>query len=135
MEEYLEDELADNLEDEKRLTRADSWVRRKVKSAKNGVVGSLALGRVLVSRAPRALHFCLVVQGMFSGQPQWLPAAGLLPAAVAATQSSLKWRVPGGVSTSGSNFGPCFDCGMVGHLRKSCPDLKFSRVSGATNKS
>ena len=69
-------------------------------------------------------------------QPLWLSAAGLLPAAVAAAQSSLKWRVPGGGSTSGSNFGPCFECGMVGHLRKSCPDLmKFSRVSGTTNKS
>ena len=36
MEEYLEDELADNLDDEKRLSRAGNRAGKKLKSAKSG---------------------------------------------------------------------------------------------------
>ena len=113
VEEYLEDELADNSDDEKRLSRADNRAGKKLKSAKSGRGGRKPGPRKSPTPSSRSSVNVPGGAGNILNQPQWLSAAGLLPAAVAAAQSSLKWRVPGGGSTSGSNFGPCFECGMV----------------------
>ena len=67
-----------------------------------------------------------------AGAPQFLPAASYLPAALTAAQPSVKWPVPGGSSPRISGFGPCFQCGMVGHLKNACPRLYAARAAGTT---
>ena len=131
----VEDELADNSDDEKRLSRADARAGKKLKSSAQR--GSRFVKRPGPARrtpanfpGPRNLAFAsnhTVPAGAGFNQPP-MAAAGLLPAPLA-VQPTIKWQVPGG-----AGYGPCFECGIVGHLKKNYPKLMYGRATGATNK-
>ena len=119
VEEYVEDELADNSDDEKRLSRADARAGKKLKSSAQR--GSRFVKRPGPARrtpanfpGPRNLAFASNHAPAGFNQPP-MAAAGLLPAPLA-VQPTIKWQVPGG-----AGYGPCFECGMVGHLKKTAP--------------
>ena len=63
------------------------------------------------------------------GQSVNLPSSATyyVPTAAQFTQPK-----PGGLTTT--SFGPCFECGMPGHLRKYCPKLSAVQFGGASNK-
>ena len=136
VEEHVEDELADNSDDKKRLSRADARAGKKLKSAaqKGG-------NNAIRKPGPRKANF------MGARYPTYLPAnvAGYQPPVAQSTgmfstygalQPGARWHVPaaGGSSPIVSSLGPCFECGMVGHIRKNCPRLVLSKAAGATNK-
>ncbi len=141
VEEYVEDELADNSDDEKRLSRADARAGKKLKSASQR-------GGKNAARKPGPKRF----NSMGSRFPTYLPAAGYQPpvAQVAqptglytqyghpygALQPGARWHMPGGTNPVVSGLGPCFECGAIGHLRKNCPKLGLGRATGTgtTNK-
>ena len=108
VEEYVEDELADNEDDEKRFLRADAHAGKKLRSAQKigrGSARSLFLGVVGIFRGLGTRLFCLVV---------WLQGpANLLPLPMCTKQlgpvpqqSFSKNQAQVGVSPL--TFGPCF---------------------------
>ena len=122
VEEYLEDEFAANSDDEKRLLRADARDTKKLKSAQKSNKN--------VQKKPgfrKNSNF----QG-FRGAS--FPNFNQVPVMQipATAQPAYKYQSSGGPSVSG--LGPCFECGMVGHLRKYCPKLIVSRASDTTSK-
>ena len=126
VDEYVEDELADNSDDEKRLLRADARASRKLKSAlkakftqKKTVYNKRSVGFQAGGRP---------ASSSYSQVPQLIQH--VVPASQPAT--SYRYQYPGGSSVAG--FGPCFECGMVGHLRKYCPKLMLTKPTGATSK-
>ena len=56
----------------------------------------------------------------------------VVPASQPATSYRYQYPGPGGSSVAG--FGSCFECGMVGHLRKYCPKLMLTKPTSASNK-
>jgi hypothetical protein len=141
VEEYVEDELADNSDDEKQLSRAMPGRVKKLKSASQKGVKNAA-------RKPGPKRF----NPMGSRFPTYLPAAGYQPPVAPVAQSTslytqcghpydalqpgARWHMPGGTSPVVSGLGPCFECGAIGHTRKNCPKLGLGRAAGAgaTNK-
>ena len=128
VDEYVEDELADNSDDEKRLSRADARASKKLKAAaQRSGKGFRKPGprkpftSSLYGPRPSASYY----PSLF-GQATHVAASGAYQVPAAAQFSQMK---PGGLSNTG--FGPCFECGMPGHLRKYCPKLLAGRVSGA----
>ena len=115
VEEYVEDELAEDSDDEKRLFRAEARAGRKAKAAQ---AAKLKKRRSMVSRKPQSSGMPASVASLNSqqlAQPQaWpQPATGRNAYSTAAPQS----------------LGPCFLCGKLGHFRKSCPLLQNSSGS------
>ena len=130
---YVEDELAENSDDEKRLSRADARASKKFKSAaqKNGKLAK-RLGPKRFSNsfsAPRSSAFFPGGASMLGHSVNM--GAGLyhVPPVLAAGAAA-HFSKSGGLVTTG--FGPCFECGMPGHLRKYCPKLLPGRVIHAT---
>ena len=133
VEEYVEDELADNSDDEKRLSRADARAGKKLKSAamKGGKNAAKKPG-------PRKTNF------MGARYSYYMPAtiAGCQPPVAQSTsqlmygalQPGARWHMPGGTSPVVSGLGLCFECEMVGHLRNNCPKLVLGRTTGTSNK-
>ena len=137
VEEYMEDELADNSDDEKRLSRADVRAGKKLKSAaqrggKNATKKPGPRKYFSGSRYPGYLPAATVA----GCQPPVAQSTSLLSYGYGALQPGAKWHVPGGTSPIVSGLGPCFECGVVGHLRKNCPKVLIARAanSGTTNK-
>ena len=134
VEEYVEDELADNEDDEKRLLRADARAGKKLKSAQRGGRGSAK--KFFPKRSqwnfqgPRSSVF--TAGGLSTGASQFMPYANVYPAAVAASQQNFS-RNQSQVGVSPSTFGPCFECGMPGHYRRYCPKL-MNKPPGAVSK-
>ena len=114
VQEYEEDELADNSDDEKRLFRAETRAGRKLKQKnfKNAKKRS-------VSRKPvRASWWGPALTG---GEPVHSNASalvGILPRLQVAKNTS---QGSGGAGTS--QLGPCYMCGKMGHYRRACPLL------------
>ena len=133
VEEYVEDELAENEDDEKRLLRADARAGRKLKSAQKAGRGSARKffpRRSWYFQGPRNSAF--IAGGLASGASQFTPAANAYPAAVAALQQNLsKNQALFGVGPS--TVGLCFECGMPGHYRRFCPKL-MNKAPGAASK-
>ena len=131
VEEYLEDELADNSDDEKRMQKAEFRASRKLKAAaaKNAKkkAGSLQKrpGQVQPKYTPPpsgpATHFSLSgampVQQFAGGYPVY----GKWPGVLGVTATTL---------ASPPLQGPCFNCGKVGHVKKLCPLLQTLAQGG-----
>lgn len=119
VDEYVEDELAEDSDDEKRLFRAEGRAKRKIKSSddkkkkgfakRQGFRGkdTTFQGQTMLGRFQRGFD-------SFSGG-----GTGLF------NPINPQIRKPENLSLQGS-IGPCFQCGKVGHLRKYCP-LQQSR--------
>ena len=138
VEEYMEDELADNSDDEKRLSRADARASKKLKLAaqKSGRGGKRAGPRKFFSGSPVSRSSVVYPSGTgMLGQGGGQLAAGIgyyqgpSGSAAAARPSQGK---PVGWNTA--VFGPCFECGMPGHVRKYCPKFMSGRLDGTTNR-
>ncbi len=111
VEEYIDDELADNSDDEKRLYKAElrAGRKRKVAEAAKGKQRKGVSARPGPSRYP----------GKTVGNAAQLPLQ-TFPMAVQPGQRMPFVMGPGTTST----LGPCFQCGKMGHFRKACPLLQ-----------
>ena len=133
VDEYVEDELADNSDDEKRLSRADARATRKLKAAAQKQGRGFRkpgprrpFNSSLYSPRPGASFYPLNGPGLL-GQAAHVVAGGGYQVPAAAQLGQAK---PGGLTFTG--LGPCFECGVPGHLRKYCPKVLAGRASGAT---
>ena len=127
VDEYVEDELPDNSDDEKRLTRADARASKKLKAQKNGKG----------MRKPNPYAY----RKNFNNSRNWSfgPAAGqsMPPSMYPMIPAQPGAKYPAGTEIGMAALGPCFECGMPGNYRKYCPNLKgLSGVkgTGAVNK-
>ena len=120
VEEYEDDELAEDSDDEKRLVKAEARAGRKLKQ-------KLAKGKVKKTfKKP-------------SGWWQKLPYSNNAAANSSFAGSSIP--VPGtrvsqtSVSQSGvSQLGPCFCCGGMGHFKKQCPVWLRAQTGTSSNQ-
>ena len=94
---------------------------------------NLALGNISRVQDIQDISPAATVAGC---QPPVAQSTSLLLYGYGALQPGAKWHVPGGTSPIVSGLGPCFECGVVGHLRKNCPKLFLARAAnfGTTNK-
>ena len=126
VDEYVEDELADNSDDEKRLNRADARASKKLKAQKNGKG----------TRKPNPYAY----RKNFNNSHNWSfgPAAGqsMPPSMYPMVPTQPGAMYPAGTGVGMAALGPCFECGMPGHYRKYCPNLKglSGKGTGAMNK-
>ena len=126
VDEYVEDELADNSDDEKRLNRADARASKKLKAQKNGKG----------TRKPNPYAY----RKNFNNSRNWSfgPAAGqsMPPSMYPMVPTQPGAKYPAGTGVGMAALGPCFECGMPGHYRKYCPNLKglSGKGTGAMNK-
>ncbi len=110
-EEYIDDELAANSDDEKRLYKAElrAGKKRKAAEAAKGKLMKGVSAPLGPSRYPRRTV----------GNVAQLPLQ-MFPIAVQPGQ-----RMPFAVGPgTTSMLGPCFQCGKMGHFRKACPLLQ-----------
>ena len=127
VDEYVENELADGSDDEKRLSRADARAGKKLKAQKSG----------RGMRKPNTYGYAYRRNNSFtthnlslgpSQGAQFVPPSMYHPM-VPAQHSAIKYPARTGVSMA--NTGPCFECGMVGHFRKYCPRVLSGKGTGA----
>lgn len=103
VEEYVEDELADNSDDEKRLLRAEGRAKRKYKANEEKKKKQHDRKQFL----KRDIRFPRTANSIRDGPNQSHSRNNPIPLANNGTISS--------------PLGPCFQCGKTGHLRRYCP--------------
>ncbi len=133
VEEYVEDELADNEDDEKRLLRADARAGKKLRPAQKIGRGSARKSfprRGWNFQGPRNSAF--LPGSLATVASQFIPTANVYQAAGPVPQQSFS-KNPAQVGVSPLTFGPCFECGMPGHYRRYYPKL-LNKAPGATSK-
>ena len=113
--EYEEDELADGSDDEKRLYKAELRVGKKVKSM----------------RAKKKKD--QPIRKDWAWRPRWQPLLSVSSSSVTQSSPSEIGSRPS-VGRPQSTLGPCFECGKVGHLRKSCPEVLIHNMMGNQKK-
>ena len=136
MKEYLEDELAANSDDEKRMQKAEFRVGRKLKASAAKTAKKKAgflqkrPGQVPFKYAPPpsgpAAQYSLsgampVLNTQQFATASYHPVYGKWPGVVGASSTAL---------SSPPLQGPCFNCGKVGHIKKFCPLLQALAQSG-----
>ena len=112
VDEYVEDELADNSDDEKHLFKAEARAGRKVKA-------------IQAAKLKKK-------KGTFPRKPQYATSSGMATGLATGSQqlAQLPWQHPGrNAYPPSQNLGPCFQSGKLGHFRKSCPLLQSSSGS------
>ena len=114
--EYEEDELADGSDDEKRLYRAEMRAGKKAKSVKARKRKEFFPKRDWLSR------------------PKWQPQSanavnGLIPQPSSSSGIKLPPTRP-----AHSMLSPCFECGKLGHLKYSCPDVILKSLMNKQGK-
>ena len=110
VDEYIEDELASDSDDEKRLFRAENRARRRVKANEDK---KKKQGRRVFVKQPQPN--LLGSNAGVAKQPQ--------PSLLG---SSARVSPIANTSVAGSVIGPCFHCGKPGHMRRFCPQLMKS---------
>uniref|UniRef100_A0A1X7UTU3 CCHC-type domain-containing protein n=1 Tax=Amphimedon queenslandica TaxID=400682 RepID=A0A1X7UTU3_AMPQE len=103
--EYQSDELAENSEDEKKLSKAEKAADQKAQKKKKAAAGKV--NKVPFQQAPRMAEWWRS-RSVWSQSPPY---------------ASNSFNRSASASTSGPRqvIGPCFACGELGHLRSSCP--------------
>ena len=116
MEEFIENNLADGEDDEKRIQRADIRAEKKLKSAK-GAKNKKGSG-------PQSSKKSWPASAQAGRGPSTDGTMAQLIAALLPTIDKMS-RSSSGIQAGRSlqQLGPCFMCGKQGHLRKSCPLL------------
>ena len=115
--EYEDDELADDSDDEKKLFKAEARAGRKKRLAKSKTAKK-------GFRKPGGWW-----QRMPAGASANPSTAGL-GSQTSSTSASTSSTVP---QVAGSQFGPCFVCGKLGHFKKSCPVWQRAQTTGSTS--
>jgi hypothetical protein len=132
VDEYLEDELADDSDDEKRMQKAEFRAGRKLKATaaknaknKGGSMQKRPVQGPSLGKYPSLANAPPAQSGWAGAVPGWnQQVAGI---------SAFKW--PGGVGAAPAAGpplqGPCFNCGKTGHVKKFCPLLQaFAAQAG-----
>ena len=104
--EYQADELASGSDDEKKLEKAERAAERKILKKKKARPASR--GPMPKFHQPHGGPYAVV---------PWARPAGGQPG----QQSSARGQIP--VPKPPATIGPCYSCGEMGHLKRSCPKL------------
>ena len=113
--EYEEDELAGESDDEKRIYKAELRAGRKVKTTRG--------------KLKRKVH--IRNRKDCAWRPRWQPhlsgnlTSASQPSSSAGVRPSMRPQL---------SLGPCFECGEIGHIRKSCPKLMMQNLMNSQSK-
>ena len=111
--EYEEDEVADGSDDEKRIYKAELRAGRKVKTSK--------------AKLRRNYRSSSIKDWIW--RSEWQPQHGSTCNNMAQmSQPSSTTGVRPIMVKPEFSLGPCFECGMMGHIKKSCPDLMMQNL-------
>ena len=106
VEEYTADELADDSGDEKRLEKAEKTAERKAAKRKKATEQRVKPYRKPFNQPVSGGHIA-AQQAMVKRLPTGSPAVGVASSSPATPKT----------------VGPCFACGLMGHLRSYCPKV------------
>lgn len=112
--EYEEDELADGSDDEKRLYKAELRASKKAKAVK------AKKNKVQFPKREWAY------------KPRWQPQTSSSPTAL--SQPSSGGMKPTSTPRPQHMLGPCFECGKLGHLKSTCPDILLKNLMAKQGK-
>lgn len=112
VEEYVADELADDSDDEKRLFKAEARAGRKLKASK-------FKGKRVKGKFPYAFAEKSPVASVYNGRP----SAHFSTSSITSQQPAAGTAGELGLRKVSPPIGPCFQCGKLGHFRRSCPLL------------